>query len=476
MTEPTIQARGFLSQLRRDGAGALALFGACTLLVFTIGVVLQLRVHLGLGLVITELFCIAAPAAWFLRRRDRLRDSATFSRPPLGMLARVVIAAACAVLAGVVAGLLIRRGIGSVIDPQAMRGKGVGFSLLLAVFSLWVLAPVCEELLFRVAIQGSLARTLGPRSSVLAASGLFAVFHGALERVPETFLLGVCMGLIYQRTGRYWLCVAAHATANVLGPPMFIALGNVGSGGLGAVLAVVGLAALGGSALALPASAARPATWWGRDRRPPRTPDEPGAGRPLAVPAAIGAIVITALGILTLFHGLALRSEHLAPASEAPDPGACVQEWTLMSGDRLEVVERFTLETGLTGPLRIPRIASGASLRGAELEGRPVVPEASGDAWTLRADVAGARHIVLEWSLRLVDLEQSGDVHRIPPRPPVPISVLRMEFVLHPDSGYEDAHEPGRTRHIMLAMNTRRGQTLREFGTTGFAVRAAPPK
>ncbi|WP_058623623.1 CPBP family glutamic-type intramembrane protease [Microbacterium testaceum] len=101
-----------------------------------------------------------------------------------------------------------------------------------------VIAPVVEELFFRVAvlvatyqifrkIVGALAAAVG---STIASSGGFVLLHAAFAPVAgaegfQLMLLGITCSLTVLLTGRIWGAVLTHSIYNGL----FLALAYVGS-------------------------------------------------------------------------------------------------------------------------------------------------------------------------------------------------------------------------------------------------------
>lgn len=72
-------------------------------------------------------------------------------------------------------------------------------------------AGVGEEMLFRGAIQGALARSLGPGPALIAASLIF----GALHPITRTYavmaaLLGAYLGALWMLTGNLLTAIVAH--------------------------------------------------------------------------------------------------------------------------------------------------------------------------------------------------------------------------------------------------------------------------
>ena len=78
-----------------------------------------------------------------------------------------------------------------------------------------VMAPLTEELVFRVILQGSLQSKLSPKTAIAISSIVFAGVHGfpdSLALVP----LAVILGYVYHRRHSYLAVVVLHALFNLL--------------------------------------------------------------------------------------------------------------------------------------------------------------------------------------------------------------------------------------------------------------------
>ncbi len=81
-----------------------------------------------------------------------------------------------------------------------------------------VLAPVAEEVLFRGLLQSGVLRLTGRAwPAIVVTSAAFAAVHiGVAEwhALGALFVLGVCLGVAYERTGRLWIPITMHALFN----------------------------------------------------------------------------------------------------------------------------------------------------------------------------------------------------------------------------------------------------------------------
>lgn len=81
-------------------------------------------------------------------------------------------------------------------------------------------APVVEEIIYRVLLQTALLRLIGRAwPAIVATSALFAVVHVGIAEVhalPVLFVLGLSMGVAYERTRSPVVPITMHAAFNLL--------------------------------------------------------------------------------------------------------------------------------------------------------------------------------------------------------------------------------------------------------------------
>jgi membrane protease YdiL (CAAX protease family) len=93
------------------------------------------------------------------------------------------------------------------------EAPGVTQRLLIGLSAV-VVAPLFEEFLFRGHLQTLLARvTRRPWLSVFVTSCVFALAHPWFTWLP-IFVLSICLGYMYERTGNLWVSVLMHAAFN----------------------------------------------------------------------------------------------------------------------------------------------------------------------------------------------------------------------------------------------------------------------
>jgi membrane protease YdiL (CAAX protease family) len=107
-----------------------------------------------------------------------------------------------------------------VVD-QLEKAGGAKLAVLVVVAGL--LAPVCEELLFRGLLQRALRRRLTPVFAIAITSAVFALAHplldwslGTLSIVPALFALAVVSGVAAERTGDLSVSILLHVGFNLV--------------------------------------------------------------------------------------------------------------------------------------------------------------------------------------------------------------------------------------------------------------------
>ncbi|MBS0205327.1 MAG: CPBP family intramembrane metalloprotease [Planctomycetes bacterium] len=76
-----------------------------------------------------------------------------------------------------------------------------------------VVAPLYEELMFRVILQGWLGSVLRPRTAIVLTAALFAAIHGAIDGVALV-PLALVLGFVFQQRHSYLSVVVIHGLFN----------------------------------------------------------------------------------------------------------------------------------------------------------------------------------------------------------------------------------------------------------------------
>jgi membrane protease YdiL (CAAX protease family) len=112
---------------------------------------------------------------------------------------------------------------------DVFEGLRAGWAAALAVvLVVVVLAPLCEEIVYRGLLWGALERYAVPRwVPFVVTTLLFAVAHFEFTRTPLLFIVALPIALARLRTGRLVASVVAHQVNNLL-PGVLLALVLVG--------------------------------------------------------------------------------------------------------------------------------------------------------------------------------------------------------------------------------------------------------
>lgn len=97
--------------------------------------------------------------------------------------------------------------------------------LILTFIATAVIVPVLEEMLFRGLFQTVIRSLLETRDlklksryypwiAIFITSGLFSMVHGNVPHWPALFILGVCMGYAYEKSGSLFRPILIHAFFN----------------------------------------------------------------------------------------------------------------------------------------------------------------------------------------------------------------------------------------------------------------------
>jgi CAAX protease family protein len=165
----------------------------------------------------------ALTALWFASWSGRLRAAPLgLRRPPRARLWKVAFAVPLVYLAFLALSALWTQIVNHHAASERYLVKDVGAhagagGVLAACFVLCVIAPVCEELLFRGFIFGALRNWRGPLVAALLTGVLFGAIHvgsaPAIDLVPLA-VFGVLLCALRQRTGSLYPGIALHCLNN----------------------------------------------------------------------------------------------------------------------------------------------------------------------------------------------------------------------------------------------------------------------
>jgi membrane protease YdiL (CAAX protease family) len=96
---------------------------------------------------------------------------------------------------------------------QAQANAGVHIQTYWLLLLTVLLAPLCEEFIFRGLVFGGLRRSVGLPLSMVMSAGLFAIVHPPMSMLP-VFGLGLLTAYAYQRGKGLLAPMLVHAIYN----------------------------------------------------------------------------------------------------------------------------------------------------------------------------------------------------------------------------------------------------------------------
>ncbi len=94
--------------------------------------------------------------------------------------------------------------------PDKISIPGV---LIMLVFGGFIL-PIAEEILFRGLLYSWLRQTLKLWPAIIISSAAFGMLHGEISIAVATFLMGIILAWIYERSSSLWPAISIHIINN----------------------------------------------------------------------------------------------------------------------------------------------------------------------------------------------------------------------------------------------------------------------
>jgi len=103
------------------------------------------------------------------------------------------------------------------MDLIAPSGGPLALNFIVTLVGAGLLAPVAEEMFFRGLIHRWFSARFGMWPAVFISSAIFAAGHAdSVGVVASSFVLGLVLAALYDRSRSLWLTIAVHATNNCL--------------------------------------------------------------------------------------------------------------------------------------------------------------------------------------------------------------------------------------------------------------------
>jgi membrane protease YdiL (CAAX protease family) len=86
--------------------------------------------------------------------------------------------------------------------------------VFLMAFTAVVVAPICEEIVFRGYLYGAAKRFVGSLVSSITTGLVFSAAHGSMVSMLPLFVFGMVLAWLYEQTGSIWAPIAVHFLFN----------------------------------------------------------------------------------------------------------------------------------------------------------------------------------------------------------------------------------------------------------------------
>jgi len=111
--------------------------------------------------------------------------------------------------------LMDKLGVEKVQDTVAIFQKEKDMAVLILMgFTAAIVAPICEEVVFRGYLYPAVKRFVGPWMSALCTALMFSAAHGSVSALVPLFVFGLALAALYEFTGSIWAPMAAHFLFN----------------------------------------------------------------------------------------------------------------------------------------------------------------------------------------------------------------------------------------------------------------------
>ncbi len=166
-----------------------------------------------LAVILTNALTLAALWAVCVIRRRSVREEFCLAAPhdPSVFAYAIPFGIALNVLLVFLLSRLPAQTLAGYEEASSLLGDGRISSIVCSLIA----APLLEEALFRGLVQGALSRVFAPWLRIAVQAALFAVFHGQWLWMLYAALVGVLLGVLRERTGSLWPCIALHAAFNL---------------------------------------------------------------------------------------------------------------------------------------------------------------------------------------------------------------------------------------------------------------------
>ncbi len=108
------------------------------------------------------------------------------------------------------------------LAPEVLKTSESITNLLLAenlfqvIFAVVIMAPIIEELIFRLLVYKELRKVLGVKISIVLQALLFGLYHANIYQFAYAFIIGLIFGYIFHKTKNLTTTIIAHMINNLV--------------------------------------------------------------------------------------------------------------------------------------------------------------------------------------------------------------------------------------------------------------------
>jgi len=104
---------------------------------------------------------------------------------------------------------------GSSASYEQVAEKQFAFPLWAGILLYGIVSPLAEEIVFRGIVYNRMRRQYSLWTALFGSGLLFGLYHGNIVQAVYGFLLGLLIGLIYEKYGSFLVPVILHGAANI---------------------------------------------------------------------------------------------------------------------------------------------------------------------------------------------------------------------------------------------------------------------
>lgn len=167
-----------------------------------------------------ELMALALVWGYMKWRKHGLEWIGLGNKPKLRDMAWVIPAAGAYIIVSVVSFVVIEM-LQTGVDLN--QAQNVGFEsasgslqVALAFMSLVVMTPLAEEVLMRGIMFRNINRTFGFVVAALISAAIFGILHGQVNLFIDTFVLGLALAWLVNKTNSLWPAIGLHMLKNFI--------------------------------------------------------------------------------------------------------------------------------------------------------------------------------------------------------------------------------------------------------------------